>query len=134
MQDRDRMQIRSALNKLVEWWHAIDRDREKYEDFVATNRPPEPPDKFENFQDLVDFHSRKEAYESAIERHESTLATDKAQYEKAASILRDVLPENVTLHYTYEEGHSSYEGIEYQIEHRQGDVFILAYRRPTTSP
>lgn len=129
--ERDKVEIRTALNKLVEWRHALNRDREAYNNFIASNRPPEPPEQFESFQDLIDYHRRKMAFVATRTRHESTLATGEAEYEKAASVLREVLPEDVVLHYTYEGGHQAYEGTEYQIVHRQGEVMILAYRGPT---
>jgi hypothetical protein len=130
----EKREIRSAINQLVEAWHDQAEAQEQLENFRVSHAPPKPPDQFGSLQDFLNFHDRKQSYEGELTNYENTLAVAKMLYTQTADKLRDALPENVPLHYTYEGGsRAASEGTEYRIVHRQGEVLITGVSGPARS-
>lgn len=130
----DKAEIHSALNQLIE--AQLDRTaaREELQRFRATRVPPAPPESFDGLDALVDFHRRKSQYDNELAGLESAPSVAEKAYSEAANTLRDLLPENVPLHYTYQGGRADLEGAHYTIVNTGGRIIIRWYRRPTSPP
>ena len=116
--------IRSILSQLIEAREdQNDADRRLHE-YRAANRPPEVPEGFEDVDDFLDYHHRRQSYENYLRQHENALQKAKKEYEDAADQLLLFLPESAPLRYTYQGERSELFSTEYVIVRRQGELTI----------
>jgi hypothetical protein len=107
----------------VEAWHARDAAQTELDNSKAANDPPEPPDEFPNLREFIEYHRSTSHYEGEVAKREKNVASAEKSYTQASHMLRDVLPENVPLHYEYME-QGDLQGTQYVIVNRQGEVSV----------
>jgi hypothetical protein len=130
----DIVELRATVNQLVEAWHDQQEAPQQLNIFKANNPRPTPPPEFEGLQQLTEFDERRRTYEAQLTDHEDKADIAMASYEKAADKLRDVLPENTSLQYTYQGERGELEGGRYFIVNTEGNINIRWHTRPETPP
>ena len=119
-----RVSVENAVNQLVEALYDRDAARVELERFKAAHPAPEPPPEFDHLHAFLDYHDRRREYEDEVAKREKTLSIAEKSYARAADSLRDVLPENVLLHYDYMGRRTSLNGKKYGILNRQGEIIV----------
>jgi hypothetical protein len=116
--------IRSILGQLIEAREdQNDADRRLHE-YRAANRPPEVPDEFEDVDAFLDYHHRRQSYETDLRQHENALKKAKKEYADAAEQVLLFLPDGAPLRYTYQGERSELLGTEYVLVRKQGEIVI----------
>jgi hypothetical protein len=116
--------VRKILGQLVEARQDRNVADKRLRDYRATKTPPEVPNEFEDADAFLDYHHRRQSYESYLRQHENALKKAKKEYENAADELLLFLPEGVPLRYTYQGERSELFSTEYVIVRRQGEIII----------
>jgi hypothetical protein len=116
--------VRKILGQLVEAREDQNNADKRLQDYRAAKTPPEVPNEFEDVDAFLDYHHRRQSYESYLRQHEKALKKAKKEYADAADQLRVFLAEGVPLRYTYQGERSELISTEYVIVRRQGEITI----------
>ena len=116
--------IRALLRQLIEAREVRNEADKRLQDYRAAKTPPEVPNEFEDVDAFLDYHHRRQSYESDLRQREKALKKARREYTDAADQLLLFLPDGVSLHYTYEGERSELFGKEYVIVRRQGEIVI----------
>ena len=121
--------VRSILGQLIEA-RADQRDAEKQlQDYRAANTPPDVPNEFENVDTFLDYHHRRQGYETGLRQHENAVKKAKKEYADVAAQLLLFLPEGAPLRYTYQGERSELSSTEYVLVRKQGEIAIQSPSR-----
>jgi hypothetical protein len=116
--------VRSILGQLIEA-RADQNDADKQlHDYRAANTPPQVPNEFEDVEAFLDYHHRRQSYETDLRQHENALKKARKEYANAADQLLLFLPDGVSLRYVYEGKRSELLSTEYVIVRKQGEIVI----------
>ena len=96
----------------------------KLHDYRAANSAPEVPNEFEDVEAFLDYHHRRQSYETDLRQHENALKKANKEYADAADQLLLFLPDGVSLRYIYEGKRSELFSREYVIVRKQGEIVI----------
>ena len=122
-EDFDRA-VRSILGRMIEARTDQNEADEQLQDYRAANGPPEVPNEFEDVDTFLDYHHRRQSYESDLRQHENALKKAKKEYADATDQLKLFLPEGVPLRYSYQGERSDLFGTEYVIVRKQSEIVI----------
>jgi hypothetical protein len=124
-------ELEATINALVEALHDQELAQEQLDSFKADHRSPKPPEEFINVRTLIEFHRERRWYEEELAKREERVADAKERYAEADEALRDVLPENVPLHYDYAGRRLGLGGKQYNIVKREGRVIVTSVFGPS---
>ena len=93
-----------------------------------------PPSQFQGLRDLFEFDELKRSYQGALINYQNQLEAAQKAYAEAAEKLREVLPENVGLHYTYQGKRGYLDGGRYLIVNAEGGVLVRWHTHPEIPP
>jgi hypothetical protein len=130
----DKQEIRDTVNQLVEAWHDQDEAREQLDNYRVSHSPPKPPSQFEGLRDLFEFDELKRSYQGALTNYQNQLEAAQKAYAEAGEKLREVLPENVGLAYTYQGKRGYLDGERYLIVNTEGGVIVRWHTHPEIPP
>jgi hypothetical protein len=116
--------VRGILGQLVEAREDHNDADKRLRDYKAAKTPPDVPNEFEDVDAFLDYHHRRQRYETYLRQHENALNKAKKEYADAADQLRVFLPDGVRLRYTYKGERSELFGTEYVIVRKQGEIVI----------
>jgi len=116
--------VRSILGQLIEARADQNDADKKLHAYRAVNTAPEVPDEFEDVDAFLDYHHRRQNYETDLKQRENTLRRAKKEYADAAEQLLLFLPDGVSLRYLYEGKRSALFSTEYVIVRKQGEIVI----------
>jgi hypothetical protein len=116
--------VRSILGQLVEAQEDQNDADKQLHDYRAAKTPPEVPNEFEDVDAFLDYHHRRQSYETYLRQHENALKKAKKEYADAADQLLVFLPDGVPLRYTYEGERSELFSTEYVIVRKQDEIVI----------
>ena len=116
--------IRSILGQLIEAREDQNDADRRLQEYRAANRPPEVPDEFEDVDAFLDYHHRRQSYETDLRQHENALKKAKKEYADAAEQVLLFLPDGAPLRYTYQGERSQLLGTEYVLVRKQGEIVI----------
>jgi hypothetical protein len=116
--------VRSILGQLIEAREDQNVADKRLHDYRAAKTPPEVPNEFEDVDAFLDYHHRRQSYESYLRQHEKALKKAKKEYADAADQLRVFLADGVPLRYIYEGERSELFSTEYVIVRKQGEIVI----------
>ena len=116
--------VRKILGQLVEAREDQNNADKRLHDYRAAKTPPEVPNEFEDVDAFLDYHHRRQSYESYLRQHEKALKKARKEYADAADQLRVFLAEGVPLRYTYQGERGELISTEYVIVRRQGEITI----------
>jgi len=116
--------VRSILGQLVEAREDQNDADKRLHDYRVAKTPPDVPNEFEDVDDFLDYHHRRQSYEYYLRQHEKALKKARKEYADAADQLRLFLPDGVSLRYTYEGERSKLFSTECVIVRKQGEIII----------
>jgi hypothetical protein len=116
--------VRSILGQLIEAREDQNDADKRLHDYRAANTHPEVPNEFENVDAFLDYHHRRQRYETYLRQHENALTKAKKEYADAADQLLLFLPDGAPLRYTYEGERGELLSTEYVIVRKQGEIVI----------
>jgi hypothetical protein len=121
--------VRSILGQLIEAREDQNDADRRLQAYRAANTPPEVPNEFENVDTFLDYHHRRQSYETDLRQHENALRKAKKEYTDTAHQLLLFLPEGAPLRYTYQGERSELSSTEYILVRKQGEVVIQSPSR-----
>jgi hypothetical protein len=116
--------VRSILGQLIEAREDQNDADKRLHDYRAANTHPEVPNEFENVDAFLDYHHRRQRYETYLRQHENALTKAKKEYADAADQLLLFLPDGAPLRYTYEGERGELLSTEYVLVRKQGEIVI----------
>jgi hypothetical protein len=116
--------VRSILGQLIEARKDQNDADKRLQDYRAAKKPPDVPNEFEDVDTFLDYHHRRQSYESYLRQHEKALTKARKDYADAADQLLLFLPDGVPLRYTYQGERSKLFSTEYVIVRRRGEIVI----------
>ena len=116
--------LRRILVQLIEAREDQNDSDKRLHEYRAANKPPEGPDEFEGVDAFLDYHHRRQSYETHLKQRERAIKKARKEYADAAEQLLLFLPDGVSLRYTYEGERSALSGTEYVIVRKQGEIVI----------
>jgi hypothetical protein len=121
--------VRSILGQMIEVREDQNDADKRLHDYRAANTPPEVPNEFENVDAFLDYHHRRQRYETYLRQHENALTKAKKEYADAADQLLLFLPDGAPLRYTYEGERGELLSTEYVLVRKQGEIVIQSPSR-----
>jgi hypothetical protein len=121
--------VRSILGQLIEAREDQNDADKRLQDYRAAKSPPEVPNQFEDMDTFLDYHHRRQSYETYLRQYEKALKKAKKEYADAADQLLLFLPDGVPLRYTYQGERSELFSTEYVIVRKQGEIIIQSPSR-----
>jgi hypothetical protein len=121
--------VRSILGQLIEAREDQNDADKRLQDYRAANTAPEVPNQFEDMDTFLDYHHRRQSYETYLRQYEKALKKAKKEYADAADQLLLFLPDGVPLRYTYQGERSELFSTEYVIVRKQGEIVIQSPSR-----
>jgi hypothetical protein len=129
----DRGQVHETVNELLEAEFDQRDAIERLGRFSETYGPlPATPREFENMAAFLNFYEAKRRYEAEFQNLENRRDEAKKSYSAAERTLRNILPENTPLHYTYEGNRQELAGRQFTIVNRhlgggRGQITIASW-------
>ena len=123
------MAVRTILSQLIEAREVQNDADKRLQDYRAANTVPEVPKQFEDVDTFLDYHHRRQSYETHLRQHENALKKARKEFADAADQLLLFLPDGVPLRYTYQGERSELFSTEYVIVRKQGKIVIQSPSR-----
>ena len=123
--------VRSILGQLIEAREDQNDADKRLHDYRAAHSAPEVPNEFEDVDAFLDYHHRRQSYETDLRQHENALKKAKKEYADAADQLLLFLPEGAPLRYTYQGERSELFSIKYVLVRKQGEI---VFQSPSRAP
>jgi hypothetical protein len=123
------MAVRTILSQLIEAREVQNDADKRLQDYRAANTVPEVPKQFEDVDTFLDYHHRRQSYETHLRQHENALKKARKEFADAADQLLLFLPDSVPLRYTYQGERSELFSTEYVIVRKQGEIVIQSPSR-----
>ena len=123
--------VRSILGQLIEAREDQNDADKRLHDYRAAHSAPEVPNEFEDVDAFLDYHHRRQSYETDLRQHENALKKARKEYADAAHQLMLFLPEGAPLRYTYQGERSELLSTKYVLVRKQGEI---VFQSPSRAP
>ena len=125
----DSVEIRSAVNELIEAQLDLEDAKAVRDTFRAANGPPAVPPMFDGVDDFSQFVMEQTRFEGELAKVEEAIETKDRAFRAAAANVQGLLPDGTPLYHNYEGPRAEAKGERFMVLNQGGTFTVRPVRQ-----